>query len=409
MDSLARYEQALSLSDKLDASRDNIGRAIDVRLDLHAPLIVVGQVARLIELHGESERLARGLGDSPRLGRLMYRMSQYAWMQGRFNDGIDRAEQAIEIAAGIDDGEVRVLATYALGLNKCLLGVYGEAIELFERVIDGHDSPLARRVLAVTVPAYIGAAGWLGYCLTLVGQIDRALASTDRAAQAADESDHPQAQAIAYTMRAIPMLYRGRTDTALALCERALALCESKALLIWLPGAAGTLGWGLALTGRCAEGAAHLERAVSAMEAVGAPGNLSHMYVWWAEALLGAGRLDEATRAITQASELALRHEERGQEADALHTEAGILTARGGDLQQAVDSYARALKLATALGMLPLVGRCHLGLGRVYAIRGEWRDARTHFQQAVALLNGLGLHLWGAEAEAASGSLYPGT
>jgi len=408
-DSLARYEEALTISGKLDGSRDNLGRAIDVRLDLHVPLIVLGQVTRLIDLHEESERLARDLGDSPRLGRLLYRMSQYAWMQGRFKDGIERAGQALEIATSIEDAEVRVLATYALGLNQCLLGAHRQAIELFERVVDGPDTHLARRALAVTVPAYIGAAVWLGYCLTLVGEIDRALLSTDRAAQAADESDHPQAQAIAYTMRAIPMLYRGRTDTALALCERALALCETKALLIWLPAAAGTLGWALALTGRAAEGAAHLERAVSTMEAVGVRANLSHMYVWCADALLGAGRLDEAARAIEQASELALRYGERGQEADALHTQACIFAACGDDGRRAIESYERAMKLATPLGMLPLVGRCHLGLGRVYAARGEEADARTHLHQAIELLNGLGLHLWGAEAEAASGSLYPGT
>src|SRR4029453_5403707 len=85
--------------------------------------------------------------------------------------------------------------------------------------------------------------------------------------------------------------YQGRLDTALALCERALALCESKALLIWLPAAAGTLGWALALAGRGAEGAAHLERACSAMEATGGHGNLAHMYIWGADALLSAGRL----------------------------------------------------------------------------------------------------------------------
>ena len=408
-ESLARYEQALTLLEHLDSSRENIGRAIDVRLDLHVPLVVLGQVARLINLHEESERLARDLGDSPRLARLLYRMSQYAWIQGRFKDGLERAGQALEIATSIDDAEVRVLATYALGLNQCLLGAHREAIALFGRVLDGPDTQIARRALAVTVPAYIGAACWLGYSLTLVGEIDRALDSTDRAAQAADESDHPQAQAIAYTMRAIPMLYQGRTDTAVALCERALALCESKALLIWLPAAVGTLGWALALTGRGEEGAAHLERAVSSMEATGVKGNLSHMYIWWADALLSAGRLDEAARAAGQGFDLALRQGERAQEADALHTQACISAARDGGGVRAVEYYQRALEVASHLDMRPLAGRCHLGLGRVYAAAGEKSLARTHFDQATDYFGRLGLHFWLAEAAAASGGLDLGT
>jgi tetratricopeptide (TPR) repeat protein len=382
-ESLARYEQALTFAGRLDSSRENIGRAIDVRLDLHVPLVVLGQVTRLVTLHEESERLARDLGDSPRLARLLYRMSQYAWIQGRFKDGLSLAGQALEIAASVGDAEVRVLATYALGLNQCLLGAHREAITLFERVLDGPDTQIARRALAVTVPAYIGAACWHGYALTLVGEIDRALDSTDRAAQAADESDHPQAQAIAYTMRAIPMLYQGRTDTALALGERALALCESKALLIWLPAAAGTLGWALALTGRGAEGAAHLERACSAMEATGVHGNLAHMYIWCADALLSAGRLDDAARAAGQGCDLALHQGERAQEADALHTQACIFAARDGGGARAIEHYQRALEAATELDMAPLAGRCHLGLGRVHAAAGQRALARTHFDQAI--------------------------
>jgi class 3 adenylate cyclase/tetratricopeptide (TPR) repeat protein len=408
-ESLARYEQALTFAGRLDSSRENIGRAIDVRLDLHVPLVVLGQIARLITLHEESERLARDLGDSPRLARLLYRMSQYAWIQGRFKDGLARAGQALEIATGIGDAEVRVLATYALGLNQCLLGAHREAITLFERVLDGPDTQIARRALAVTVPAYIGAACWLGYARTLVGEIGPALESTDRAAQAADESDHPQAQAIAYTMRAIPMLYQGRLDTALALCERALALCESKALLIWLPAAAGTLGWALALAGRGAEGAAHLERACSAMEATGVHGNLAHMYIWCADALLSAGRLDEAARAAGQGFDLALRQDERAQEADALHTQACIFAARDGGAARAIESYQRALEVATELDMAPLVGRCHLGLGRVYAATAEKAPARTHFDQAIEGFTRLGLQFWLAEAAAAAGGLDLGT
>jgi hypothetical protein len=71
-------------------------------------------------------------------------MSQYAWIEGRFKDGLERAGQALEIATTIGDAEVRVLATYALGLNQCLLGAHREAIALFERVLDGPDTHIAR-------------------------------------------------------------------------------------------------------------------------------------------------------------------------------------------------------------------------------------------------------------------------
>jgi hypothetical protein len=42
-ESLARYEQALAFAGRLDTSRENLERAIDVRLDLHVPLVVLGR------------------------------------------------------------------------------------------------------------------------------------------------------------------------------------------------------------------------------------------------------------------------------------------------------------------------------------------------------------------------------
>jgi len=400
-ESLGRYEKALGLADQLEPSTDNIGRRIDVRLDLHVPLIVLGQVSRLIELHRESERLARELDDSPRLGRLLCRMSQYAWMEGRFKDGLERAQQALDIAGALGDAEIGTLATYALGLNHCLLGAYGPAIDLFQRIVDGPDAERAKRLLAVTVPAYVGAAGWLGYSLTLTGAVDRALLYTDRAAQVADESDHPQAQAIAYTLRVITLLYRGKVEIAVAEGARAVHLCESKALLVWLPGAVATLGWALALAGRAAEGVVHLERGATFMEAIGIRSNLSRLYVWWADALLMAGHLLDARRVVDRALDLALTYGERGYEADALHTSACIIAAEDRtEMRSAVREYERALELAVELGMLPLVGRCHLGLGRLYSAAGDSEHARSHLARAVTLFRDMGLHSWLAEAEA---------
>ena len=401
-ESLARYEHALALADRLEPGPDNTARRIDVRLDLHAPLIVLGQVTRLIALHAESEGLARALDDPRRLARLLHRMSQYAWMDGRFSDGLERGEQALGIARKLDDGEIRILASYALALNHAALGSYRPAIEMFRGIVDGPDNSLARRLLAVTVPAYVGAAGWAGYSYALIGELERGLFYTDRAAQAADESDHPQAQAVAYTLRVITLLYRGHIETAVALGERALRLCETKGLLVWMPGASATLGWALALAGRADEAMAQLERGATTMEAIGLRSNLSRVYVWWAEALLSGGRRSDARRVAERALDLAGSLGERGHEADGLRTLGDVLA--GGDhadTRIAASYYDRALASGEKLGMLPLVGRCHLGLGRLFAARGDRGGARVHLTRAVSVLSDVGAQFWLAEAEGA--------
>ena len=49
------------------------------------------------------------------------------------------------------------------------------------------------------------------------------------------------------------------------------------------------------------------------------------------------------------------------------------------------------------------------GIGKALWVGADDSESLRALHRAIDLLNGLGLHLWGAEAEAASGSLYPGT
>jgi tetratricopeptide (TPR) repeat protein len=401
-ESLQRYEQALALIPRLPESPDKLRRAIDVRLDLYVPLIVLGQIPRLVQLHDESERLARELGDPRRLGRVLYRMAQYSYMFARYNDGIAYAGQALALAREVDDPEVRVLATYALGLNHCLLGAYGPAVDLFMRVVDGPDAEWAKRVLAVTAPAYVVGCTWLAFSATRLGRLELALDYSDRAVRLADAFDHPQAQAIAYTLRAIPLVCRGELETALDLVERAVRLCETRALFVWLPAALCALGWVLASSGRAAEGVPHLERGTALMETIGVRAHLPLLHGWWADALLLAERLEDADRVAGRAVELAVAAGERGSEAEARYVTARIAAARAStDLESAARQYEQVRDQAGTLEMRPLLARCHLGLGQLFQRGGRLPAAREQLDAAARLFREMGMPSWLAEAEAA--------
>jgi class 3 adenylate cyclase/tetratricopeptide (TPR) repeat protein len=401
-ESLLRYEQALSLVARLPRSPENLRRMIDVRLDLHVPLVVLGQIPRLVQLHDESERLARELGDPRRLGRVLYWMAQFSYLFGRYNDGIEFAGQALSLAREVDDPEVRVLATYALGLNHCLLGAYGPAVDFFMRFVEGPDAEWAKRVLAVTAPAYVVGCTWLAFSATRLGRLPVALDYSDRAVRLADTFDHPQAQAIAYTLRAIPLVYRGDLGPALELVDRAVRLCETRTLFVWLPAALCALGWVLASSGRAAEGVPHLQRGTALMETIGVKAHRSLLYGWCADALLLAGSLEDAERVAGHAVELAVAAGERGSEAEARYITAQIVAARAStDLESAAAHYEQVRGQAAKLEMRPLLARCHLSLGQLYQRGGRLAAAREHLNAAVALFREMGMRRWLAEAEVA--------
>jgi tetratricopeptide (TPR) repeat protein len=399
-ESLERYEKALALADRLPSTPDNTRRAIDVRLDLHSPLIVLGQLARLVRLHEESERAVLTLDDSLRRWRVFHRISQYSWMEARYKDGADYGQRALDIAERIQDKDGCILARHALAQCHYSVGRYAVANELFARTVDGPDNDRAKRLLAVTVAAYTSACSWLSQSLALVGDLDRAVAYGSRGIEAADESEHPQAQAVAYTLASIPLVYRGDFARAVSLAEQALSLCETRRLLGWLPGASSALGWVLASAGRVDEGLPFLERGPSLQTALGFKTHLARMYAWWAEGLLRAGRLDEARDVAARGIEAARASAEAGHEAESRYVMGSVLAASGSEhVATARMQFEQAREQADSLGLWPLVARCHLGLGLLLRTMGDETAATGHIETATQSFRQMHLTPWLEEAE----------
>ncbi|MBI2016802.1 MAG: AAA family ATPase [Candidatus Rokubacteria bacterium] len=400
MESLERYEQALALIPRLPRSPENVRRAIDVRLDLHAPLTALGQIPRLVQLHQEAERFARELDDTPRLGRAFYRMGLYSWIGARYREGLEYARQALDIATATGDAELRMVATYVSGVNRYSRGAYPLAIEHFTWIVDGAGADLSkRRRLGLILPPYIFACGWLSLSLSYTGNFPRALDYGARAVAAADDIEHPQAQAIAYTLRSIPFTYRGEFAEAVQWGERATQLSESRGLLLWLPGAYSGLGWALAWSGRAEEALGYLERGVTIFEGLGMQGQLAQQYVRWGDGLLLAGRLEEARAKADRAAEIARGTGEQGYEVEAVHLQARIAAAAEADREAVRQLYETVQVLASALGMRLYVAHAELGLGRLHARSGDRAAAAEHLGTAAAIFRDIGAPWWVARAE----------
>jgi class 3 adenylate cyclase/tetratricopeptide (TPR) repeat protein len=395
-ESVEQYEQALALVARLPWTPENIRRAVDLRLELHPPLWMLAQTSRLLELHEEAERLARELNDLPRLGRVFNRMGTYSWMNARYAQASAYALQALDIATQTSAPELAISAKYVLGATHYALGEYAAAIELLLGLVEGPDAELARRRRGFT---YVLASGWLAWSFSLIGALGRARVYADRAVQAADASGHPQAQAYAHVLRAIPPLYQGDFDSAARWAEPALRLCESRGLRAWLPTAASTSGWALVRAGQVTEGLPLLEQGARLQQDVGQT-HLSQYHARWAEGLLLAGRLADAWDVASRARELAVASGERGMEAEALQVLGDIASLEDGvDTDAARAWYEQSSRLAAAIGMRPVVARCHLGLGALYRRLGKRPEAREHLVVALAMLREMDIRVGWDQAE----------
>ena len=102
-----------------------------------------------------------------------------------------------------------------------------------------------------------------------------------------------------------------------------------------------------------------------------------------------------------QALDLARQRKERGDEAHALH-QLGVVHAHADppDVAQAETHYQQALALAEELGMRPLQAHCHRGLGTLYAQTGQREQARAALAAAIALYRAMDMTFWLPQTEA---------
>jgi tetratricopeptide (TPR) repeat protein len=180
-----------------------------------------------------------------------------------------------------------------------------------------------------------------------------------------------------------------------------MGLCQDWHILLSVPRLAAALGVAYALDGRVAAGLALVEQAVEREVATGRLRSLALFVTCLSEAYLLAGRLEEARQRATQALDLARQYQQRGQQAWALWL-LGESTARQAspEVESAASHYRQALALAEELGMRPLQAHCHRGLGMLYAQTGQRELARTVLSAAIDLYRDMEMTFWLPQAEA---------
>ena len=71
------------------------------------------------------------------------------------------------------------------------------------------------------------------------------------------------------------------------------------------------------------------------------------------------------------------------------------------EAEQVETHYRQALALTEELGMRPLQAYCHLGLGSLYGKMGRREQARAHLSTTIELYRAMDMTFWLPQAEAA--------
>jgi len=69
------------------------------------------------------------------------------------------------------------------------------------------------------------------------------------------------------------------------------------------------------------------------------------------------------------------------------------------DIDQAERHYQQALALSHELGMRPLQAHCHRGLGALYNLTGQAKQARAELSTAIEMYRDMEMTFWLPETE----------
>ena len=120
------------------------------------------------------------------------------------------------------------------------------------------------------------------------------------------------------------------------------------------------------------------------------------------EALHLVGRVDEAHMLAGRLLELSRTQIGRGYQVHAYRLLGEVTMRRDPlDVDQAATHYRQALALAEEVGMRPLQAHCHRGLGILYTTIGQQAQARTELSAAIEMYQSMEMTFWLPQTETA--------
>jgi class 3 adenylate cyclase/tetratricopeptide (TPR) repeat protein len=291
---------------------------------------------------------------------------------------------------------VGVITNFRLGQAHHSLGQYSRAVDYLRKNIEllVGDLLQSRYNNMPALPSVLSRV-WLALCLAERGEFDEGLALGEEALRIAEIGDPGYSFVLGCAGLGNVCVAKGDFDRAIAVLERGVSREAGEPRTGAWPFIASALGAAYTHAGRLVEALPLLEGSVERAAAMKLKANQSIRLVRLAEAHVRAGRPESAFPLAAQALDLAQEHRERGHEAHALRLLASIEIEREAPaLDRAEEGYRKALALAEQLGMRPLQGHCHLGLGRLHRRTGDADSAASAVAAARDLYRAMDMTFW---------------
>jgi class 3 adenylate cyclase/tetratricopeptide (TPR) repeat protein len=395
------FEQALSALSHLPEQYDTRQRAVDLRLALGRALQPWSDWGRILAYLYEAEALATAIEDSHRLGQVAIHLSRHFYFRGAYDQSRAAGQRALALATAAGDVVLEAQANQCLGLPYGTQGDYRRATGYLRQSLAFFEGARARERFGQTFLPAVLCRAHLAWWDAELGLFAESRTFGDEGLRLAEDVAHPGSIMLASWGVGLLALRQGDLSRALPLLERAMGICQEADLPAYSPRVAAALGAAYTLGGRVADAVPLLTQAMEQTAATELLAFQALCGLSLGETYLQAGRLEDAYTLTEQTLALTHERQERGHEAYAMRLLGDIAAQREpSESALAETHYRQAVALAEELGMRPLVAHGHLGLGTLYAKVGQQEQARAELSTAIELYRAMEMTFWLPQAGA---------
>jgi predicted ATPase len=382
LEATAQLRKGLSLLERLPETRERKQLELDIHVSLTAALMA-GKGYANPEVVAALERANRLVTETGAVGTSLHFSVLFGLWVSTFNGGkisaaLEHAANFLSSAQSQPSSGPLLNGHRILAHSLMLSGDYRAALAHVETATplyrpDEHRDSAFRYGQDIGVTAFVMLSWALWHC----GYPDQSTRAADRALERSRELGHAHTLSHALCLAGMGAVFARDVATVYAYGNDCLALASEHGFAQWMAWGRILQGWADAQKGEVTTGIARIRDGLAAAEATGARAVTPLFLTLLAEALVLAGKIEEALVILDDALAKAAASGERGWNAE-IHRLRGDLTARlpYSDPAKAEDSFCTALAIAREQGTRGYELRAATSLARLLHEQGRRTEAR---------------------------------
>src|SRR5262249_20649923 len=169
----ACLDQALQILEKTPGDRTIV--AIDLRLEVFLPFLILAEYRRGLDAVIEAARLAERIGDRQRLARALANQCLMFRVMGMTDEAIEPGRRARTIATEFGDAELAASSNYFLGMAYASRGEWADAATSYRAALVTLDDDVTPEQILTLHRFQSGVRAWLTWALSSRGEFAEAL------------------------------------------------------------------------------------------------------------------------------------------------------------------------------------------------------------------------------------------